>query len=236
MNEPIRRRRLLEHALAGAAAGLLVGCAGLPGPRPGAGTTGGTGDGTARIPRFAVRLAIPPVLEPVRRDDSTDYYEVAQREARVEILPGLPTTIWGYEGVSPGPTIRARSGRRAVVRHTNHLPVPTVVHLHGGRTPSGSDGFPSDLVPPGGTREYIYPNAQTAATLWYHDHTMDTTGRNVYMGLAGLYLLGDDAVALQRAMDGFQFWGNIRGLFQVLAFVGNVWSLVAVLEPVAGHS
>src|SRR5205823_14648591 len=48
--------------------------------------------------------------------------------------------------------------------------------------------------------------------------------------------LGDDAAALQRAMDGFQFWGNIRGLFQVLAFVGNVWSLVAVLEPVAGRS
>ena len=48
--------------------------------------------------------------------------------------------------------------------------------------------------------------------------------------------LGDDAAALQRAMDGFQFWGNVRGLFQVLAFVGNVWSLVALLGPAAGRS
>jgi hypothetical protein len=43
--------------------------------------------------------------------------------------------------------------------------------------------------------------------------------------------LGADAAALQQALDGFQFWGNVRGLFQVLAFVGNVWSLVAITEP-----
>ncbi len=40
-----------------------------------------------------------------------------------------------------------------------------------------------------------------------------------------------DAPALQQAMDGFQFWGNIRGLFQFLAFVANLWSLVALLDP-----
>ncbi len=43
--------------------------------------------------------------------------------------------------------------------------------------------------------------------------------------------LGDDATALQQALNGFQFWGNIRGVFQVLAFVANLWSLVAILEP-----
>jgi hypothetical protein len=46
--------------------------------------------------------------------------------------------------------------------------------------------------------------------------------------------LGEDAAALQQALDGFQFWGNVRGLFQVLAFVGNVWSLVAITAPAAG--
>jgi hypothetical protein len=40
--------------------------------------------------------------------------------------------------------------------------------------------------------------------------------------------LGDDKAALQQAMDGFQYWGNIRGVFQVLAFVANVWSLVTL--------
>jgi spore coat protein A len=49
-----------------------------------------------------------------------------------------------------------------------------------------------DHVMPGEARAYVYPNMQRAATLWYHDHAMDGTGRNIYMGLSGLYLLEDD--------------------------------------------
>jgi spore coat protein A len=144
-----------------------------------------------RIPRFQVSLPIPEVLNPVRADATTDYYEIAHREAALEILPGRLTTIWGYNGRFPGPTIKARRGRTVVVRHTNELRTSTVVHLHGGVTPPESDGFPTDHIMPGVSRTYTYPNDGRAATLWYHDHAMDHTGRNVYMGLAGLYLLED---------------------------------------------
>ncbi len=142
--------------------------------------------------RFEVQLPVPPTLRPVRTDANTDYYEVVQRRARREILPGLKTTVWGYNGAFPGPTIRARRGRRVVVRHANRLDVPTVVHLHGGRTPSEHDGFPMDLIRPGRSRTYVYPNEQRPATLWYHDHAMDRTGPNVWMGLAGMYILEDE--------------------------------------------
>jgi spore coat protein A len=144
------------------------------------------------ITRFEVPLPMPHVLEPIRTDATTDYYEIVQREARVEILPGRHTVIWGYNGTFPGPTIKARRGRTVIVRQVNRLATPTVVHLHGGLTPPASDGFPMDHVMPGEAREYVYPNAQRAATLWYHDHAMDRTGRNIYMGLSGLYLLEDD--------------------------------------------
>ena len=142
--------------------------------------------------RFQAALPIPRVLRPTRTDSTTDYYDIEQREARVEIVPGRQTTIWGYEGTFPGPTIKARRGRTVVVRHANRLSTPTVVHLHGGVTPPDSDGFPMDHNMPGESRTYTYPNAQRAATLWYHDHAMDHTGRNIYMGLAGLYLIEDD--------------------------------------------
>jgi FtsP/CotA-like multicopper oxidase with cupredoxin domain len=55
---------------------------------------------------------------------------------------------------------------------------------------------------PGNARTYVYPNEGRAATLWYHDHAMDYTGRNVHMGLAGLYLLKDDAEASLRLPSG----------------------------------
>ncbi len=42
--------------------------------------------------------------------------------------------------------------------------------------------------------------------------------------------LGNDAAGLQQALDGFQFWGNIRGLLQVLAYVASLWSLVAIAD------
>ena len=43
------------------------------------------------IPQFRCPLPIPPVLQPVRRDSQSDYYEISQREATVEIIPGMRT-------------------------------------------------------------------------------------------------------------------------------------------------
>jgi spore coat protein A, manganese oxidase len=144
------------------------------------------------VGEFRVPLLIPQVLDPVRNDDTTDYYEVVQREAWAEIIPGARTRIWGYNGCFPGPTIRARRGRATVVTQTNSLNVPSVVHLHGGVTRPEFDGFPTDTIAPGETRHYEYANTGRAATLWYHDHHHLCAGRNLYMGLAGFYLLEDN--------------------------------------------
>ena len=154
------------------------------------------------IPQFRCPLPIPPVLQPVRRDSQSDYYEISQREATVEIIPGMRTRIWGYEGIFPGPTIEARRGRAAVVTHTNCLGVPTVTHLHGGMTRPQSDGFPTDTVAPGGTRAYEYDNVGRPATLWYHDHSWRGTGRNLYLGLAGFFLLKEDSAVEAQLPNG----------------------------------
>jgi spore coat protein A, manganese oxidase len=162
---------------------------------------------------FRLPLAVPPRLMPVRTDATTDYYEITQQIASLSILPGLTTSAWTYNGTFPGPTVVSRAGRRTVVRHTNTLPEPVVVHLHGGHTPADSDGYPVDLLLPSsgydmrsmhgdmatmmrdvktGTRDYTYPMQQRAATLWYHDHHMGATGPNVWRGLAGFHLVDDD--------------------------------------------
>jgi FtsP/CotA-like multicopper oxidase with cupredoxin domain len=99
---------------------------------------------------FEVPLPIPQILKPVRTGAGTDYYEITQRVGRQEILPGLKTEVWGYDGVFPGPTIEARSGRHMVIRQWNELPVPVSTHLHGGKTPPESDGYPTDLILPKG--------------------------------------------------------------------------------------
>lgn len=122
-------------------------------------------------PAFQVPLPIPEALTPVSTSGDADRYEITQREATVEVLPGIRTPMWTYGGTFPGPTIESRRGRRITVRHRNELPVPTVVHLHGGRTPPSADGYPTDLVLPEG-----WPDAATHTGQGGHGQGGHATG------------------------------------------------------------
>lgn len=169
----------------------------------------------AALPKpFQRKLPIPKVLKPVRTDANADYYEITQKAGTTRILDHPDTEVWGYNGTFPGPTIVSERGRRTVVRHTNELPVPVVVHLHGGRVAADQDGYPTDYLQPvsgatasksgmdmdmtgqQGSRDYVYDIDQPAATLWYHDHRMDFTGPQVYRGLAGFHLVTDEQEAV----------------------------------------
>jgi FtsP/CotA-like multicopper oxidase with cupredoxin domain len=204
VNRSLRRRDFLKRA--GLLGGLVVPAgfasawAGWLNPSTSAALPGdGILDDFAPSPPvvpFQAPFRTPSVLAPTRADADTDYYEITMRPAAVEILPDRPTTIWGYNGEFPGPTIKARSGRRVVVRQTNDLPDATPsVHLHGGHVEPGSDGYPTDVIARGTAKDYVYPNRQIASTLSYHDHQMHRTGPNVWMGLFGAYLIEDDVEA-----------------------------------------
>ena len=144
---------------------------------------------------FQRDLPIAPVLAPVVSERGVDVYDVDIREGLAEILPGFQTPIYGYDGIYPGPTIHARKGRSAVVRQHNSLPFDTNVHLHGGYVPAAHDGHPMDVIGPGGSFDYSYPNDQDAAFLWYHDHAHGRTAKTLYYGLVGTYLLHDEREA-----------------------------------------
>lgn len=147
---------------------------------------------------FQLPLRIPPVLKPVSHKGA-DVYAVTMRKAKQEVIKGKQTDIWGYDGMWPGPTIKARRNRPIVVRFTNEIEEPGVgnpegkaVHLHGGNVPADSDGHPTHgKIVPGASKVFDYPNAQFAATHWYHDHIHMQTARNIYMGLSGFYLIED---------------------------------------------
>ena len=141
---------------------------------------------------FRRDLPIAPVLSPIHSERGVDVYDVDIREGLAEILPGFQTPIYGYDGIYPGPTIRARKGRAAIVRQHNRLTFDSNVHLHGGYVPSAHDGHPMDLIKPGGSFDYSYPNDQDAAFLWYHDHAHGRTARTLYYGLVGTYILHDE--------------------------------------------
>ena len=54
------------------------------------------------------------------------------------------------------------------------------------------DGGPHQRIEPNSTWTPEFPIDQPAATLWYHPHLMNTTGVQVYKGLAGLFYIDDE--------------------------------------------
>jgi FtsP/CotA-like multicopper oxidase with cupredoxin domain len=56
------------------------------------------------------------------------------------------------------------------------------------------------LIRPGRSKTYLYDlvedgSPERAAFQWYHDHRLDRTGRNVWKGLAGMFILDDEVDA-----------------------------------------
>jgi spore coat protein A len=169
---------------------------------------------------FVDPLLLPQPLRSTERAANKEHsvkdaliYRIAMRETLCKLHRDLPPThLWTYGDGPIGPLIEAHKDQGILVEWKNDLPprhflpidyslhgsgrtVPesrAVVHLHGGRTPAASDGYPESWYPTGHSRTYFYPNQQDATMLWYHDHAMGVNRLNLYAGLMGVYLLRDD--------------------------------------------
>jgi spore coat protein A len=173
------------------------------------------------LARWVDALPMPQIARPVEHRAAPDgsgkrvpFYRVPMRAVSAKVHRDLPpTNMWAFGGSVPGVQLETRSGEGLLVEWANELPqrhflpidhslhgaekdLPEtrgVVHLHGGRTPAESDGYPEDWYVPGKSRTYYYPNKQDATLLWYHDHAMGINRLNIYAGLFGLYLVRDEA-------------------------------------------
>ncbi len=220
-----RRKLILATGVAGVSA--FAGCT-MDDPEPSSEDVAETGatiidHSSPELEKWADEVPRPEVLEPSGTKEGQPYYEVEMREVEQRLHSDLPpTTVWGYDGQYPGPTIEAEQGEPIYVRWKNDLPdehllpvdttlhadvvpydtsgVHTVTHLHGGNVEAESDGnaqawFTRDFEETGPAfeqKDYYYANEQPPSTMWYHDHAKGITRLNAYAGLAGFYLLRND--------------------------------------------
>jgi FtsP/CotA-like multicopper oxidase with cupredoxin domain len=197
------RRDLLRMGLAGggalAATPLLGRLTGAPDGVTLQGATGGVISGKAptdppKFPHFSQELKIPTVLTGKVQSDGRTHYTLTQSAKDLQVLPKPfpPTRLLTFNGSVPGPTIRqARNAPSiSVVRNINALPAgnPYSTHLHGSPSQPFYDGHPDDLTQVGAEKTYVYPNQESARTLWYHDHAIHQTADHVYRGLAGFFI------------------------------------------------
>ena len=75
------------------------------------------------------------------------YYEMEIKQFNQSIYPNLAnTTMVGYDGVSPGPTIIVPKGTESIVRFVNNSPAKNSVHLHGSFSRAPFDGWAEDTT------------------------------------------------------------------------------------------
>lgn len=133
-------------------------------------------------------LPIPALLE--FRDDLP--VELTMQAGHWEMLPGIKSPTWGFNGPYLGPTVRMRTGQDVPFVYRNNLSESIAVHGHGLHVPGDVDGGPQQEIAPGEAWSPVLPIRQQACTSWYHPHTHGKTGKQVYNGLAGLLIIDDE--------------------------------------------
>jgi len=129
-----------------------------------------------------------PLLIPTEVNGITT---ITAQNTSANIINGNPTSVFGYGNGILGPTIRVQSGATTNINFSNQLNDATNIHWHGLIVPSNMDGLPTDVVQPSSSFNYTFPINQRAGTYWYHPHTDHLTSYQVFMGLAGFFIVND---------------------------------------------
>ncbi|HAI29325.1 MAG TPA: copper oxidase, partial [Thalassospira sp.] len=110
-------------------------------------------------------VALSTVSRAATYDLTVDYVTIDTGESKTKGI--------GYNGASPGPTLRFKEGEEAVINVTNNLKEATSIHWHGLILPYQMDGVPGISFPgiePGETFTYRIPVTQSG-TYWFHSHS-----------------------------------------------------------------
>ncbi|MDD7968068.1 multicopper oxidase family protein [Actinomycetospora lemnae] len=183
-----------------------LGLLGLGAAAVAAGVTGCAGPGTGTRRTVAGLPGGQPLAVPTELVSSQGRLAVDLSAAPGASLAGSPASAWGYNGTSPGPTLRVRAGDVLSVRLRNGLDQPTNLHTHGLRvSPEGDSDNPFIHIPPGEVFDYriAIPADHPAGTFWYHPHAHGYVADQLFAGLAGAVIVDDvpqPAVTADRVM------------------------------------
>jgi bilirubin oxidase len=132
----------------------------------------------------------PTALENRSREPGVVEVTLTARVTRMELVPGVETEVFAYEGQVPGPTLEVHEGDRVIIHLRNELPEETTVHWHGLHIPWHADGSPFHPIPPGGVADFEFTIPPgTAGTYWYHPHPHHRTRYQVAKGLYGALIV-----------------------------------------------
>ncbi len=132
---------------------------------------------------FTTNLAIPSPRFPKEA--------LLAKSNSFNIVPTKKSTVWGYGDGILGPVYKINKGEMANISFQNQLSEETNIHWHGLLVNQNMDGHPKNIIAAGGSFNYQFTINQRAGTYWFHPHPHGKTAHQVYMGLAGLFIVND---------------------------------------------
>jgi len=142
------------------------------------------------------------LLEPTIMADGTKQWELTAEIVDWEVEPGKIVKAWTYNGIVPGPELRADVGDKIRIILHNKLPESTLIHFHGVRVPNAMDGvdpYTQAPVEPGASFTYEFTALEPAVGMYHSHHNAQTQVPN---GLAGALLIGEMPIPAKLAEYG----------------------------------
>ncbi len=135
-------------------------------------------------------LAIPP--QPLRIPPTITGGDLNMAAGSFQVFPDAMTSLLMVNNEFPAPTIKLKFGDQFIATIHNNLTVDSVLHWHGVTAPAAMGGHPANVVAAGTSYGVNLPIVQRSSINFYHAHPHMATGQQVYMGLAGFFLIEDD--------------------------------------------
>lgn len=132
--------------------------------------------------------------------------ELTAYQRKMSFFENLETDLWSFKGKvlkGPrealsiledsylGPTLQFHTGDKVRIIFKNELPESSIVHWHGLDVSHENDGHPHFAIKQGERYEYNFEIQNRAGMYWYHPHPHGQTGKQVFNGLAGLFIVRD---------------------------------------------
>ncbi len=137
-------------------------------------------------------------------DPKATYTFTANKDVNVTIKSpngSWITPMYRYNDNQLPLVVKTARGNQMTLNLNNQLDDDSTIHWHGFKIPADMDGGPDLPVAPNRNKAYTFKMDQPAASLWFHPHPDMQTGKQVYMGLAGVYLLEDNITKTLEAQN-----------------------------------
>lgn len=176
-------------------------------------------------------LPIPPMIEvgrgrPVRLDF---------RPTQTQFEQGKLVEAWGVNGQYLAPTVRVNTNNFVKLTYINNLPQPLSVNIQGLLASTEMIGSSHRELKQGESWSPIVNVQQSACTCWYHADTLLNSALPLYRGIAGLWIIEDEATKKAKLPNKYGIndiplilqdqWLNKEGIQlldkQALQFFGN---------------